>query len=153
MQHVVNAIEGKMRALFAERRRAARRRVACEVRLPLGVSLPHELLDPEEEEFPRPIMGHTRDLSASGLSLVLPTTRLGARDVSRPGASLRLVLCLPTGVIVVRAETVRCAQLPNAAGEPQYLVGARITKMFDTDRRAYDNFLRSLTALGVEASR
>ncbi|MFN2597602.1 MAG: PilZ domain-containing protein [Pyrinomonadaceae bacterium] len=149
MQQVVNAIEGRMRALLVERRRAARRRAVCEVRIPLGVSLPHELLDPEEEEFPHPIMGHTRDLSATGLSLLLPATRLGSRDVSHKGARLRLVLCLPTGVIVVRAETVHCEPFDCEEGEPQFLLGARITKMFDTDRRAYDTFLRSLSPRGA----
>ena len=145
MQQVVNNVGGKVRALLVERRRAARRRVALEVRLPVGVSLPHEHLDPEAEEFPHPVMGHTRDVSAAGLSLVLPATRLGARDVSRAGSPLRVVLCLPTGVIVVRAETVHCQQLSDDEAAPQFLLGARITKMFDADRRAYDNFLRSLT--------
>lgn len=145
MQQVVNTVSGKVRALIVERRRAARRRAACEVSIPLGVSLPHEQLDPEEEEFPHPVMGHTRDVSATGLSLLLPATRLGSRDISRKGSSLRLVLCLPTGVIVVRAETVRCEPSASDEGEPQFLLGVRITKMFDTDRRAYANFLRSLS--------
>ena len=145
MQQVVNAVGGKVRALLVERRGASRRRAAVAVRIPLGVSLPHEQIDPEAEEFPHPVMGHTRDLSATGLSLVLPTTLLGDRDIGRAGSSLRVVLCLPTGVIVVRAETVRCERLADAEGEPQFLVGARVTKMFDADRRAYDNFLRSLT--------
>lgn len=146
VQHVVNAIEGRMRALFVERRRASRERVACEIRLPLGVSLPNELLDPDAEEYPHPIMGHTRDLSATGLSLLLPTTQLGSRDISCAGEVLRLVLCLPTGVVIVHAETVRCESLASIEeGEQMFLIGARISKMFETDRRRYDNFLRSLT--------
>ena len=150
MAHVVDAIGGKVRALFVERRRAARERATCEVRLQLGVSLPHEQFDPEAEEFPHPIMGHTRDVSATGLSFVLPSTRLGSQDISRAGAELRVVLCLPTGVIIVRAETVHCQPLPAEEDEqggedaPRFLLGARITKMFETDRRAYDTFLRGL---------
>jgi hypothetical protein len=146
MQYVVNVIESKVRALLVERRRAARERVACEVRLPLGVSVPNELLDPDGEEYPHPIMGHTRDVSANGLSLILPTTQLGSRDISPAGEALRLVLCLPTGVVIVHAETVRCE--PFASDEDasrEFLVGARITKMFETDRRRYDNFLRRLS--------
>jgi hypothetical protein len=146
VQQVVNAIESKVRALFVERRRASRKRVACEVRLPLGVSVPNEMLDPDGEEYPHPIMGHTRDVSATGLSLILPTTQLGSRDISRAGEALRLVLCLPTGVVIVHAATVRCASVASGEDAPrEFLVGARITKMFETDRRRYDNFLRSLS--------
>jgi hypothetical protein len=126
-----------------ERRRHARRKFVCEARLPVGVSMPDEEIDPEAESYPEPILGHTLDLSESGLSLALPAVSLGGTDVTRPGARLRLVLSLPTGLIVVQAETVRAAPLQAGPGDPaRHVVGARITKLFETDRRNYRDFLR-----------
>jgi hypothetical protein len=143
VSRVVNTFEERVRTLFAERRGFARRRVVCEARLPLGVSLPNERIDPESDEYPQPIMGQTRDLSLSGLSLVVPTTRLGSEDISLRGAHLRVVLCLPGGIIIVHAETVRCEALALVEGREEFLIGARIKRMFDADRRSYEAFLRN----------
>lgn len=139
----------QVRMLFRERRRHARREFTCAVRLPVGVSMPHEEIDPEAEEYPQPILGHTRDLSESGLSLVLPSARLGGADVSRTGARLRLVLSLPTGVVVVLAETARAEALESEDAEARYVIGARITKMFESDRRNYESFLDQLAVRGA----
>jgi len=144
MRPEVVSIGKSFRAIFRERRRFARRSVVCAVRLPVGVSMPNELIDPEAENYPRPIMGHTRDLSASGLSLVLPTPLLGDQDISTEGAHLRIVLSLPTGIVVVQAETVRSETLPEER-EERLLLGARIVRMYEADRRRYDTFLHELT--------
>jgi hypothetical protein len=131
------SIGKSFRAIFRERRRFARRSAVCAVRLPVCVSMPNERLDPEED-YPQPIMGHTRDLSESGLSLVLPASRLGDVDVSQTGAPLRVVLSLPTGVVILQAATVRSEFL---SPDGELLVGARIVKMYDPDRRAYEAYL------------
>ena len=132
------SIGKSFRAIFRERRRFARKSAACVVRLPVGVSMPNERLDPEADGYPQPIMGHTRDLSETGLSLVLPTAQLGDLDVSAAGAPLRVVLSLPTGVVVLHAATVRSERL---SPEGEVLVGASIVKMYDYDRRRYEAYL------------
>jgi hypothetical protein len=145
MAQVAGSLE-RMRAVFRERRKFARRKMACPVRLPVGVSLPHEHIDPDGDEYPEPIMGQTRDLSESGFSLQLPTTRLGRDDISRVGSTLRVVLCLPSGIVIVHGETVRCETIVAEGAGEEYLIGARITKLFDSDRRSYLTFLLSLAA-------
>ena len=145
MRPEVDSIGKSFRAMFRERRRFARRMFSCTVRLPVGVSMPNERLDPESDNYPQPIMGHTRDLSESGLSLLLPTALLGDQDISEEGAPLRIVLCLPTGIVIVHAATVRSASLPCEAGQ-EVLVGARIVRMYDADRRRYQTFLHELAA-------
>jgi hypothetical protein len=139
MRPETESIGKSFRAIFRERRRFMRRSVVCAARLPVGVSMPNERLDPEAADYPQPIMGHTRDLSETGLSLVLPTSRLGDTDVSVAGAPLRVVLSLPTGVIVLQAATVRSELLSE---EGELFVGARIVRMYDADRRSYVDFLR-----------
>ena len=140
MRQETESIGKSFRAIFRERRRFARRSAVCAVRLPVGVSMPNERLDPEADDaYPQPIMGHTRDLSETGLSLVLPAAQLGDVDISVEGAPLRVVLSLPTGVVILLAATVRSEPL---SPEGHVLVGARIVKMYDYDRRRYEAYLR-----------
>lgn len=147
MRPETESIGKSFRAIFRERRRFARKSVVCAARLPVGVTMPNERLDPEADGYPQPIMGHTRDLSETGLSLVLPTSRLGDVDVSLAGAPLRVVLSLPTGVIVLQAVTVRSEPL---SPEGQLFVGARIVRMYDADRRRYEDFLHQPAARDEE---
>lgn len=139
MRPETESIGKSFRAIFRERRRFARRSAVCAVRLPVGVSMPNERLDPEADDYPQPIMGHTRDLSETGLSLVLPTSQLGDVDVAQAGALMRVVLSLPTGVVVLQAATVR-SELLSPDGE--LFVGACIVRMYDYDRRRYEAYLQ-----------
>jgi hypothetical protein len=139
----LHSLEARLSDLFGERRRSRRHKVACEVRLPVGVSMPNERIDPAAERYPQPIMGRTRDVSESGLSLVLPWISLGDERIDVPGYPLRIVLCLPSGIIM-HAETMRCAPLVDEHGHECYLVGAHIKRVSDADQRRYDKFLRTL---------
>ena len=146
MRQETESIGKSFRALFRERRRSARRGAVCAVRLPVGVSMPNELLDPEADRYPQPVTGRTRDLSRTGLSLVLPASRLGDVNVSTEGAALRVVLSLPTGVVTLHATTVRSEPL---SPDGELLVGARIVRMYDADRRRYEAYL-SQPSVGAE---
>ena|GEM_PF-1078377 len=144
MVQVLHTLEARLAGLFGERRVARRHRVACEVQLPVGVSMPNERIDPAAEHYPEPIMGRTRDVSETGLSLVLPDCHLGDERIDAPGYPLRIVLCLPGGIVIVHAQTVRCTPLLDEQGRGYYLVGAHITRMSEHDRRRFDKFLHTL---------
>lgn len=135
--------EERVFKFVGERRRFARRRVAYEVQLPVGVSLPNDKLDPEMEEYPRPIFGKTHDISESGLSLLLPSIHLGHEQIDVPGYPLRVVLCLPFGLIIVQAVTVRCERVGESPESKSYLIGAQIKSMSEYDRNRYKTFLQS----------
>ena len=146
MTPVLTLIEERVRALITERRGYARHKAAFEVSLPVGVSVPNERLDPEADSYPDPIMGHTHDLSETGLSLVLPSVQLGGERIDAPNFPLRIVLSLPDGIAVVQALTVRVEDLEKEKAEGDYrlFVGARIKKMNDRDEKRYRALLRSL---------
>jgi hypothetical protein len=144
MTPVLSLLESRVRSLLVERRRFARRKASVAVNLPVGVSVPNERLDPEAEEYPNPIMGRTRDLSETGLSLLLPTLSLGREQISAADFPLRLVLSLPGGVAVVQAVAVRAEAIDAPAGARGFLIGARITKMSERDRKRYLALLKSL---------
>ncbi len=144
MTPVLSLLEASVRSLFVERRRFARRKASFAVNLPVGVSVPNEKLDPEAEEYPNPIMGRTRDLSETGLSLFLPTLSLGREQITATNFPLRLVLSLPGGVAVVQAVVVRAKAVDAGEDGSGFLVGARIRKMSERDRKRYKALLKSL---------
>lgn len=144
MSQMLHAWEQRLANLIGERRRSNRRRVACAVQLPVGVSMENARLVRHTEHYPEPIMGHTRDVSETGLSLVVPRLSLGTERVDEADYPLRIVLCLPSGVIIVHAETARCEEIMGPGQAEQYLLGARITRLSAPDQRRYDAFLRTL---------
>jgi hypothetical protein len=92
--------------------------------------------------------GHTRDMRATGLSLVVPDTRLGGEEIVSENRMLRVVLELPTGPIEMLVAPVRCEPLHEAeAGQQQqggYLIGSRIAEISDSDCVRFVKYLRSL---------
>jgi len=144
MSQVMTLLEERVRALLIERRMFTRRKAAFTVSLPVGVSVPNENLDPEMDEYPNPIMGRTRDLSETGLSLFLPSLDLGHEQISAANFPLRLVLSLPDGIAVVQAITVRAEEATTPESERGFILGARIKKMNERDRKRYTALLKSL---------
>jgi hypothetical protein len=144
MTPVLTLIEERMRALLTERRGYARHKAAFEVCLPVGVSVPNECLEPEADSYPDPIMGHTHDLSETGLSLVLPSVYLGRERITAPHFPLRIVLSLADGIAVVQASTMRVEDLDSAEGDQRFFVGAQIKKMNERDQKRYRALLRTL---------
>jgi len=144
MTQVITLLEERMRALFIERRGFTRRNATFSVNLPVGVSVPNEKLDPEMEEYPRPIMGRTRDLSETGLSVFLPSLDLGKEQINAANFPLRLVLSLPDGIAVVQAIAVRAEEVATPESERGFVIGARIKKMNERDRKRYTALLKSL---------
>lgn len=90
------------------------------------------------------LAGHTRDMRATGLSLVVPDIRIGDQEIVGPDRTLRIVLELPSGPIEIQAAPVRYEQLDEKGTEQGYLVGARITEISDSDCVRFVKYLRSL---------
>lgn len=139
MAEFVRAVIGRLRGALADRRRSPRKHL----RLPCAVTL-HE---PHATGALRPsraytLEGTTRDLSASGVALILPAVRAGERYLT--DAELRLVLEHPTGPLTMIVRPVRYEQLPPEGAERGYLVGARIIRMDEEARARYEAHLRQL---------
>ncbi len=90
------------------------------------------------------VIGHTRDISKTGLSLVVPG--LNIRDAELFGAegSLHLTLSLPTGIIDIEATPVRYEWLGEEFEKKSYLIGARITGIRDDERARFDQYVSAL---------
>ena len=136
MPELVRSMVTRLRGYFADRRAATRRplRLPCVVRL-------HDPRRDAAATHPTPHLdGHTRDLSLTGLALVVPAIRIGERYLT--DAPLRVLVQHPTGPLELTAQPVRYEQLPSDADERGYLLGLRITEMADADRARFEAHLR-----------
>ncbi len=137
MPELLRTVVGRLREFVADRRSAPRRRV----RLACSVSL-HDPKAGAPQARPAPSLEcHTRDLSATGLSLVAPAIRVGGRYLTE--SALRLRLEHRAGAIEIVAQTVHYEPLPPEADETGYHIGLRIVSMSDEDRARYADYLRS----------
>ena len=86
-------------------------------------------------------MGRTRDLSAGGLSFVLPSLQIDER-VCGEIVRLRLRVYLPTGPVQLEVRPVRCEKLNRDNAAKGYFVAVQILSI-DDQRDEYDSYLRS----------
>lgn len=91
------------------------------------------------------LSGYTRDVSESGLGLIVSEREAGELFSLGPDCVLRMTLPLPGGPVEVTARPVR----HESEGSGVCLVGAQITDMTGRDRVVYMNYLRELEAEAV----
>jgi hypothetical protein len=115
-------------------------------------SLDCEITLPEEERssdllFPGAnLRGRTRDVSLSGIGLVVPSIYIGYDCIIDQGRTLVVTLATPSGVVTMRATSVHYIRQDTAgAVEPTYLLGLRITGMSDAARSTYTGLLKQLS--------
>ena len=132
-----------LRKYVGDRRRAPRRGARFVARLPLAVT---PLGDAEEFDPGAQISlaGSTRDLSARGLTLLLPAVRVGSRYLTESDGYLGLKVETPSGPVCMLATAARFEHLPEGDQGYGYLLGVRIVKMVEGDRATYLSYLRTL---------
>ena len=85
--------------------------------------------------------GHTLDVSATGLALIVPAIRIGEHYLAGSDRRLHLKLDLPSGPVEMTLTPVRYESLDETQEETGYLIGARITEMADADRASFAEFV------------
>lgn len=90
------------------------------------------------------LVGHTRNISETGLAFIVPTLRIGDRFAHVIGSQLRITLYLPSGHVEIRATPVRYEQLPPGDAERGYLIGVKIIEMADDQWVRMVEYVRSL---------
>ena len=90
-----------------------------------------------------PLEGFTRDISESGLGLIVPSIRVGDRYLIDKDCKLRVVLLdLPTGEIEIYATPVRYQPLQES--EEGHLIGVEIVSISEGDRGRLTDYLKTL---------
>ena len=112
-----------------------------DMRLPLNVSL----LDSRRiaiRAHNSSMSGYLRDISKTGLSLVVPSLRFGNSFLVSGHYPLRVMVELPNGVVNIHVAPVRYDKLHEKQSDRRYLIGARIMKMTDSDRRNLSQYIQ-----------
>jgi hypothetical protein len=89
------------------------------------------------------LAGYTRDISATGLALIVPAIRIGEHYLAGEERRLRVVLELPSGPIDLVATPVRYEPIDEDENEQGFLIGARITEISSQDRERLTSYLKS----------
>jgi len=135
MPERVRSIVARLRSLIGDRRLARRRRA----QVPVTVSL-----------IKRPgvngarsqsITGYTFDISAAGISFVVPAIRIGDHYLAGDSQKLQMVLELAAGPVELQGIAVRYERADESQAGTGYLIGARITQMSESDRERYEEYM------------
>jgi PilZ domain len=142
MPELLRSIIARLRTVAGNRRRARRYRIRLSVQISLlGVKSSAESA---QSRRPLKVEGHTRDLSATGLALMVPTIRAGEHYLTGEGRRLLVTLDHPQGPLHLEVSPVRYEQLDEGDAETGYLIGARIIEMSDADRARFNAYLEGV---------
>ena len=139
MPELIRSIAARLHRFIGNRRRAPR----YKLRLPLSISLLDVRSSANGAGRARALEGYTRDLSESGLAMILPAIRIGEHYLMGEGRTLRVVLELPTAPVEMKVVPVRYERLDESEAEKGYLIGLSINEMSDQDREGFVEYLRS----------
>ena len=88
----------------------------------------------------RACAGHTLNLSASGLAVVLHAQNIDEEYLLGGEGSMAIELDLPNGLAIeIQATPVRSEKL-----EEGYMIGARISHMSERDRELFEEYLEEI---------
>ncbi len=140
MADLLHSVGARLRQWFGNRRHPARRRVS----IPCSVSVCEERDGRGRLRRTPTLSGNTLDLSATGLAFTLPAIRIGDRYIAGEDRTLRIILELPTGSVESYAIPTRYERIEERGAAISYIIGARITRIRESDRERFFNYLSSL---------
>ncbi len=145
MPEFLRSIVNRLREHVGNRRAAPRYATHLEVALILSVSLGKTGNRAQAENSPLHLAGYTRDISESGLAVIMPAIHIGGQYLTSPNRTLEITLRLPSGPIELQATAVRYSPLEEDAKDTGYIIGVQITQMNARDRARYNAYLKKLT--------
>ena len=144
MPELVRSIIGRVCEIIGHHQHAQRH----DLRLPLTISLQESKTQSGRLNRPPTISGYTRNISNTGLSLVLPSVHFGNRYLMDGGLTLRIQIELPGEVINCQVAPVRYEMPDENQSEWGYLVGLRITNITEHERKRLTEYLRQAKKRG-----
>jgi hypothetical protein len=130
-----------VRSNAEDRRQSPRLDAKLQARLEFSVLLREAENTETGVQHMRAVAGHTVNLSAQGLAVVLHAQNIDEQYLTGGNASMSIELDLPSGLAIeIEATPVRYEKCAEG-----YLIGARISEMSDRDRELFEECLRELT--------
>jgi c-di-GMP-binding flagellar brake protein YcgR len=140
MMTILRSIESSVRNFVRSMRQAPRH----SPRLPVKLTM----VDARASKGTLPrltLTGFTRNISASGLALVVPEIKLGDRKLVGENRTLLVLIELPNGRVKLHATPVRYEKIRHGHLEGQYLIGARIAQVDPEDKVRLQRYLHRLS--------
>ena len=123
-----------------DRRQSPRLSANLEARLEFSVLLREAATSDGGVQHLRAVAGHTVNISAAGLAVVLHAQNIDEQYLLGAEGSMAIELDLPNGLsIEIQATPVRYEKLDEG-----YLIGARISEMSERDRGLFMEYLSEL---------
>ena len=126
-----------------ESRKAPRFKAKLEVTLKTDTSILSYNPNDQAEQFPLNLLGHTENVSETGLAVVVPFIPVDEAFCKDGQRTLQIGLSLPTGPVTLQATPVHCEPLDSNDPVHGYLVGVRILQMNAVDQERYQTYLRT----------
>jgi hypothetical protein len=123
-----------------ERRSAPRYRAQRQAHLLVIVSITK---DETDERLPE-LIGYTRDVSETGLSLMADSSSPDVYEQCQLDSLLQIKLSLPLGVAEMQAVVVRREWVDETDPAAGLSIGARITEISGQDQILYTQYLETL---------
>ena len=143
MPELIRVIANRLREFMGNRRRAPRYQIRLEAEMTLSASLPGAKTSAERSSRQLKLAGYTRDISETGMAIIVPTIRIGGQYFTDSNRKLQIVLTLPTGLVELHGRPVRYAPLEEGAADTGYLIGVRIESMSDDNRARFKDYIQS----------
>lgn len=140
MVRLVNAIVSRAHKLLGEYVHAPRHYL----RLPLYVSLIDSKKNSTKVSASSTMSGYLRDISKTGLSLVVPSLRFGNHCLISGHYPLRVAVQLPNGIANIQVTPVRYDRLKEETLARSYVIGARITQIAEPDRKHLIQYIQKV---------
>lgn len=140
MAEFARTLVSRLRKFVGDRREVKRKRV----RLALSISIASPAKGPHGSRRTNNMDGHTVDLSANGMALIVPAITLGEHHLVAENRSLNVQLELPLGPVEMQVVPVRYERLEEDASETGYLIAVKIVGMSESDRARYTEYVSTL---------
>jgi PilZ domain len=139
MPELIRSVVSRARTYFHDRRQSPR----LNVRLGFRLSIPRPLNVNGSNKPRHFLIGHTRDISANGLALLVPHAHLNGRHLAADGCSLDVRLDLGNdATIQMLVVPERYEHLDEGESGCAYLIGAKIVKIDEADQNRYLSYIR-----------
>ena len=137
MAELIRSVVSRVRTYLKDRRQSPRLRA----RLGLSISVLRKANANGSSQVSRTMKGHTRDISAKGLAMLLPQVHLGGYHLAAEGRELHVMLELPDGPMALLVLPRRYEMLDEPELGCNYLIGAKIVELSDQDRIRLEGFV------------
>jgi hypothetical protein len=140
MAEFARTLVSRLRKFVGDRREVKRR----QVRLAFSISIASPAKGVHGSKRTISMDGHTVDLSANGMALIVPAITLDEHHLVAENRGLNVQIELPPGPVEMEVVPVRYERLEEDAGETGYLIAVKIVGMSESDRARYTEYVSTL---------